>query len=232
MKQCVIFDYGGTLVYSIEGKVIQEVVRSLGLTTQELDSEKLLKRYYEVWYSTSIGLPRGQRLTPETIGRSMYTAALDVLGNAELAHVVASAYVASEGKSGTRRLYPDVIPTLKELRKAGIQMGIVSENLKLSRDLRTELAHLCKGEYFDSVVTSEEVSLHKPDPKLFIAGARSLGVDPGDCLYVGDSLELDIKGARKAGMDAALICRGEPSKLEATPPSLSSLVDILELLRK
>lgn len=229
MRKCVIFDYGGTLVYSVEHAVVNTIIRSLGFAVQEHDAESLVKRYYEVWYAKRFNLPRGRRLTAETIEQSMYEAALDVLGSTALAHKVASSYVIAERECATRRLYPDVLQTLKELRNAGVRIGIVSENLKLSGDLKLELAHLGIGQYCDCVVTSEELSLHKPDPEIFKAGAKALGAEPGDCLYVGDSFELDIEGALKAGMKAALIRRGEPRNLVALPPTLSSLTDVVEL---
>lgn len=48
------------------------------------------------------------------------------------------------------------------------------------------------------MVTRDEVARAKPDPDLFLAGAAKLGVDPRDCVVVGDSI-WDLLAARRAG---------------------------------
>ncbi|HTW55132.1 MAG TPA: HAD family hydrolase [Thermoplasmata archaeon] len=60
------------------------------------------------------------------------------------------------------------------------------------------------GPRFRAVVTSCELGVAKPDPMIFAAGARCLGVAPAEVLHVGDRWDLDVEGARRAGMGAAL----------------------------
>ncbi|NUU21007.1 MAG: HAD family hydrolase [Streptomycetaceae bacterium] len=48
------------------------------------------------------------------------------------------------------------------------------------------------------MVTRDEVARAKPDPDLFLAGAAKLGVDPHNCVVVGDSI-WDLLAARRAG---------------------------------
>jgi putative hydrolase of the HAD superfamily len=55
-----------------------------------------------------------------------------------------------------------------------------------------------------------------------------MGVDPQDVLYVGDSVEHDVMGARAAGMSAVLLDRA--SRYESQQPKVRSLVQLLELL--
>ena len=47
----------------------------------------------------------------------------------------------------------------------------------------------------------------KPDPGIFLAGCTALGVLPGETLYVGDDLLLDVQGAQQAGLRAAWMNR-------------------------
>lgn len=49
-----------------------------------------------------------------------------------------------------------------------------------------------------TVVTGEEAEGSKPDPDLFVAAADRLGVEPGDCMVVGDST-WDLLAARRCG---------------------------------
>jgi putative hydrolase of the HAD superfamily len=54
------------------------------------------------------------------------------------------------------------------------------------------------------VITSCEVGRAKPDPGIFLEAARRLDVAPSEVLHVGDRWELDVEGARRAGLGAAL----------------------------
>ncbi len=54
---------------------------------------------------------------------------------------------------------------------------------------------------FDDVVTSGDVGLAKPDPRIFRLAARRLGVAPDRCLFVDDTLR-HVEAARDVGMHA------------------------------
>ena len=49
--------------------------------------------------------------------------------------------------------------------------------------------------------------MEKPDPALFHRALERLGAEPADALHVGDRVELDLAGARAAGIDSVLIDR-------------------------
>jgi HAD superfamily hydrolase (TIGR01509 family) len=51
---------------------------------------------------------------------------------------------------------------------------------------------------FDAVVTGEDVVHKKPDPEIFLAAARKLGLDPRRCLVVEDAVN-GVAAARAAG---------------------------------
>ena len=96
--------------------------------------------------------------------------------------------------------------SLERLRAAGLRLGVVSNS-----DGRVEQALEAAGlrQYFDAVVDSALVGVEKPDPRIFLAALDALGVAPAEALYVGDLYEVDIVGARAAGMDAVLLGRPE-----------------------
>jgi putative hydrolase of the HAD superfamily len=56
---------------------------------------------------------------------------------------------------------------------------------------------------FDSVVFAGDMPNRKPHRDPFDRVVRDLGVDAGATLYVGDSLEHDVVGAQRAGLDVA-----------------------------
>ncbi|KJC64312.1 HAD family hydrolase [Agreia bicolorata] len=62
-------------------------------------------------------------------------------------------------------------------------------------------------EVFDHICISERIGVQKPDGAAFRMLAASLGVEPGECLFVGDNPLHDIDGARAVGMTALLVDR-------------------------
>jgi HAD superfamily hydrolase (TIGR01509 family) len=62
-------------------------------------------------------------------------------------------------------------------------------------------------ELVDGVVSSAAAGAAKPDPAIFEAGLRAAETDAARALFVGDSPERDIEGARAAGMRALLLRR-------------------------
>jgi HAD superfamily hydrolase (TIGR01549 family) len=120
----------------------------------------------------------------------------------------------------------DTHDTLARLRNAGLKLGVVSNS-----DGRVAEALEAAGlrEYFDVVVDSALVGVEKPDPAIFRAALAALDVSPAEALYVGDLYEIDVVGARAAGMDAVLLVGGGGSTPAgcATVISLAALADDL-----
>lgn len=57
-----------------------------------------------------------------------------------------------------------------------------------------------------------EVSLGKPSPLMLTQALSGTGIDPADCLMVGDRLMTDIQMAVDCGMDSALVLTGESTR--------------------
>jgi putative hydrolase of the HAD superfamily len=116
--------------------------------------------------------------------------------------------------------------SLSRLRAAGLRLGIVSNS-----DGRVEQALAASGlrGYFDVVIDSGLHGVEKPDPAIFRAALDALGVGPEEALYVGDVYEVDVVGARAAGMEAVLFAPSSPgtAQLCRTAESIEELVDAL-----
>ena len=106
------------------------------------------------------------------------------------------------------RLYPHVRETLDSFKKEGVRMGILSD---FPPDKKLENLHI--HDYWEAVVCSEKVGRLKPDPASFLELARKMDTDPGQILYVGNSVSYDVKGARLAGMKTALVRPGWKKRL-------------------
>ena len=76
-------------------------------------------------------------------------------------------------------------------------MALVTNGSKSQRD---KIDILKASRYFDAVLISEEVGTAKPDPVIFRQAMSRLSAAPDRSVFVGDSLEHDMAGARNAGM--------------------------------
>ena len=94
--------------------------------------------------------------------------------------------------------YPQVISTLKKLRKKGLKLAIVSDAPRLKA--WTRLTELGIQDYFDVVVTHGDSKARKPSKLPFEKALKVLKVKPEECLMVGDNPERDIIGAKRLGM--------------------------------
>ena len=87
---------------------------------------------------------------------------------------------------------------LDELRAAGVKTTIIT-NLTTEIQLK-KLIKLGIHEYFDFVVTSEEMGVEKPDPLIFNRALELNSATPRDCIMFGDDFASDIVGATSLGI--------------------------------
>ena len=122
--------------------------------------------------------------------------------------------------------YPDARPALEELRAAGTRL-VVASNWDCS--LAEVLERVGVLGLVDGVVSSAAVGAAKPDPALFAAALDVAACRPEAALFVGDSLERDVAGARAAGMAAVLVAREEASD-PSDVPVVHSLEEVPSLI--
>lgn len=81
----------------------------------------------------------------------------------------------------------------------------------------------------DFVVISGEFGVHKPHPAIFHEALRLGGASATDAIYVGDSTEYDVTGARAAGLAVIWVNRdGAPWAGAGSPPD-AEIRDIAEI---
>jgi HAD superfamily hydrolase (TIGR01509 family) len=68
-------------------------------------------------------------------------------------------------------------------------------------------------QYFDVVVTVDDVLRSKPDPEIFQRCAQHLAVSPGECVVVEDSI-FGVQAAKTAGMRCIAVLTGAYSQME------------------
>jgi len=109
-------------------------------------------------------------------------------------------------------------PLLEAIAGQGLRVAVVTNNVR--REQQLKLARCGLASLVEALVTSEEVGVQKPDPKIFHTALDRLGVSAPDAIMVGDAWATDIEGARRAGVRAVWLNRfGELSP----DPSVSEL---------
>lgn len=96
----------------------------------------------------------------------------------------------------------DAVPTILELRGRGLLTALLTN---CDSDVpeawsRSPLAGLMDAEVFSCLE-----SLLKPDARIYRLVAERLGVEPAECLFVGDGASDELSGAVGAGMRALLL---------------------------
>jgi len=124
------------------------------------------------------------------------------------------------------------VETLEELRRRGVKRGLISV---CSSDVADVWAETVLAKHLDDAVLSCSVGLRKPDPAIYLLACERLGVEPGECLFVGDGANDELAGAERVGMKA--VCVLPPGRDESLwpeargwEPTIRSLLDVLALV--
>ena len=98
------------------------------------------------------------------------------------------------------RPFPDAVHTLKALRARGKGIGLVTNGRRVIQNGTIDALQIRR--LLDAILISEVEGVRKPDRAMFERAAARLGVAPSECCHVGDHPDVDIAGARAAGMKA------------------------------
>jgi putative hydrolase of the HAD superfamily len=195
--KAVTFDVGGTLIepWPSVGHVYAEIAARHGLKT--FSPEQLNARFKQVWrVRKHFGYSRHdwEELVHEVFGPDSKPSSRTFF--AELYQRFA--------EPAAWHLFADVVPALEALASRKIKLAVISN---WDERLRGLLHALKLDRYFEAFAISCEVGFPKPSPVIFRHAAEKLGLPPSSILHIGDSLEMDIDGARAAGFQALQIHR-------------------------
>lgn len=126
--------------------------------------------------------------------------------------------------------YPRTISTLIELIRRGFQLAILTDAPRLKAWKR--LAEMRLIEFFDYVLTKQEIGEPKPSALPFLTLLKKANVEPHQVVMVGDNPVKDVQGAQKVGICAILARYGTEAKYEdqlefVTPDYEISAIDEL-----
>ena len=201
MLRAVIFDFNGIIVDDepIHFELFQRVLGEEGITLTE-----------EAYYAHYLGFDdRGAFMAGfRESGRSLTDEKL-----AELIERKAAYY--QQAIRDQVVIFPGVKALVNNLAPS-VLLAVASGALR--HEIATILRTAGLLNYFQAVVSAEDVERGKPEPEIFLKVLAKLNagvkppIEPADCVVIEDSKE-GIRGARRAGMRCLAVTNSHPAEL-------------------
>ena len=201
----ILFDFGGTLdSRAPPGDRFFRIYKESGVVRDRADFDKA---FYASDDNLSRRFPLKNLGLRETLSLQV-RCVLEGLGRGRGGESNLERLVVDEFLKECRANFALNRPVLERLA-ARFRLGIVSN---FYGNLESVLAAEGLRDLFDVVADSGAVGVEKPDARLFRFAIEALGLRPGDCVMVGDSIPRDMRGAENLGLRHALLARnGGPS---------------------
>jgi len=128
-----------------------------------------------------------------------------------------------------RRPVAGALALLQALKPA-FKIGIVTNNR--TAEQQEKLRHLGMGELVDALITSEDVGVLKPDPRIYQVALARLGARPAETVMVGDNWQADVVGALAMGIRPLWLNRTGAARPLAHVAEITSLEPLAAVLRQ
>jgi 2-haloalkanoic acid dehalogenase type II len=191
--QAILFDFEGTLV-DFQWKLTAAIEETLlMLWNTGFAKERLLSRKYSTLMTEAMQMAPETGITPDQVREK-----------------IGSVYDRYDEDALTRwALRPRVKELLSAIKTRGIHTALVS-NVG-GKTLSAALSKHGLTEYFDVVLSRNDVQNLKPHPDVLKLALRTLGTSRENCMLIGDSLD-DVHAAKSAGIRIMIITDGENAR--------------------
>jgi putative hydrolase of the HAD superfamily len=216
-----LWDFDKVMRHSLAHALIELRARLPGDKCADLTVDRLI----EIRNTVAEEL-KGKGVALEWIRLEAFRRTIAAIGsdNHELAAHLNSVYL--KHRFENIELYPDVLPMLDSIAGRHV-LGLVSNGN--SHPDRCGL----RGR-FSFVILAQNVGVEKPDPAIFQAACREADCSAEELMHIGDSLDTDVAGARRAGALSVWLNRDrKPNHTDIRPDyeiqSLTELENFLDL---
>ena len=126
-----------------------------------------------------------------------------------------------------RSLFDDTEETIKYLLgKYNVAIGSTTDDAPLLSNMKGTIL-----EEIPNVFTSENLMVYKPQKEFYQKILQATGWKAEECLFVGDSIDDDVNGPLKAGMNACLVDRkGRDVILDKNVLKICELRELCDIL--
>jgi putative hydrolase of the HAD superfamily len=121
--------------------------------------------------------------------------------------------------------FPGVQETLRTLKQNGFLLGIITDT---ANPISVKLRWFENGGFadvWDSIVSSHEIGIEKPDPKIYQAALDHLGLKPHQAVFVGHN-PIELDGANKIGMTTVAFNQDPGAKADFSITHFNDLLSI------
>jgi FMN phosphatase YigB (HAD superfamily) len=112
-----------------------------------------------------------------------------------------------------------------ELHRRGYLLGLIANTIT-ETEIPDYIVEEGLGAYIKTIILSSRLGIRKPNPEIYWEASREIGVEPAQCVYLGDNLMRDMEGTRAAGY-GMFILYYEPKTQEKEPPNVQDKPDFI-----
>lgn len=125
-------------------------------------------------------------------------------------------------------LFPETLEALRDLRKAGFKLGLITNTSRYGWEAVNKKFLL--GSFFDYLALSFELGRVKPEPEIFEFVEHKSGFPTNGITMVGDSYKSDFVAPRERGWGSVLLDRFGANKYPETKPVVQNLLQLKAVL--
>lgn len=209
--RAVGFDLDGTL-FDHQGaatSAVEQLMTDLGHETTPARVAawfEIEARHFERWRAGDISFVEQRRLR---LGDFLKVLGVEPPTSVEHADALFGGYLVNYRRAW--RAFPGVVSFLTSLRASDVRIGILTNGNHAQQVDKIDVIGLTP--LIDVVCTSDQIGVAKPDRRAFESLAARLECAMPEMAFVGDHVEVDIAGARAAGIAAGRVVHGGASRV-------------------
>jgi HAD superfamily hydrolase (TIGR01509 family) len=210
--RAVLFDADGVLYYRKNKDLeFNEYLKQLGVESKEIPDSQIHQFRRQAF-----------------IGRMTYeqykTAILKLYGITDPVLVSHGIQISLEERDKIQ-FFNGTLETLNKLKNRNLYLGIVTDT---AQPLHVKISKLERGGFgnlLDSITSSQEVGVQKPDPKIYQLALKQLGITSDQAVFVGHN-PIELEGARNVGMKTVAFNYENGAKADFYIDKFSDLADL------
>ncbi len=210
--RAILFDAGDILYFRPErGQKFQAFLNKFGLTDVKISLSKLNALKRKAFHGS--------------ISQDQHRQAILSLYGVNDPEKMRLGQQALEEDDNNIQFFNGVRETLIALKEGGYLLGVITDT---AMPLHIKLRWFEDGGFvhvWDSIISSNELGIQKPEPEIYTAALQQLGVSAGQAIFIGHDAD-ELQGAHTAGMKTIAFNFGERAKADFYINDFSDLLRI------
>ena len=201
-----------------------QLIKDFKLIEKGIDNADIFIKKYKIHNEKLWELYREDKIKKEELRGKRFQLALSEydIDDSELAEQFGLAYIQQCPIKTT--LFPYTHEVLLYLKKK-YSLHIITNGFEEVQHIKLASSDLTQ--YFDVIVTSEQVGVKKPNAKIFEFALEQAKAKPDESIMIGDDFPVDILGAEKIGMQGVYF---NPNKLAHSNAVVHEIFCLSELI--